>query len=197
MASSHLEHTLLPKILALPVFSSDALSSVAYATEQILVVLVPILALLGIFEAGRQVAAQEFHRRWTSEQDVLCAKHGPHATGAELVQQAVTPEHRPRARCAGAGARNGRCDAESMGHDPAATHTRLRRCLAAGPAVADDVGASVPDRLPELSGNACFRPDRDMRSRPTKSGLGNEAAIGHRSVGLVASRPLCSSRPLS
>jgi len=39
MASSRLEHTLLPKILALPVFSSDALSSVAYATEQILVVL--------------------------------------------------------------------------------------------------------------------------------------------------------------
>jgi amino acid transporter len=39
MASSKLEHTLLPKIVALPVFSSDALSSVAYATEQILVVL--------------------------------------------------------------------------------------------------------------------------------------------------------------
>ncbi len=42
MASQHLEHTLLPKILALPVFSSDALSSVAYATEQILVVLVAV-----------------------------------------------------------------------------------------------------------------------------------------------------------
>ncbi|MDP9302523.1 MAG: APC family permease, partial [Actinomycetota bacterium] len=39
MSSSHLEHTLLPKILALPVFSSDALSSVAYATEEILRVL--------------------------------------------------------------------------------------------------------------------------------------------------------------
>ena len=37
--SSHLPHTLLPKILALPIFSSDALSSVAYATEQIMVVL--------------------------------------------------------------------------------------------------------------------------------------------------------------
>ena len=34
-----MEHTLLPKVLALPIFSSDALSSVAYATEQILVVL--------------------------------------------------------------------------------------------------------------------------------------------------------------
>jgi amino acid transporter len=40
LASHRLEHTLLPKVLALPVFSSDALSSVAYATEQILVVLV-------------------------------------------------------------------------------------------------------------------------------------------------------------
>src|SRR6266540_4006540 len=40
LATGKLEHTLLPKVLALPVFSSDALSSVAYATEQILVVLV-------------------------------------------------------------------------------------------------------------------------------------------------------------
>jgi hypothetical protein len=33
-------HTRLPKLVALPVFSSDALSSVAYATEEILLVLV-------------------------------------------------------------------------------------------------------------------------------------------------------------
>jgi amino acid transporter len=39
VASSGLEHTLLPKVLALPVFSSDALSSVAYASEEILRVL--------------------------------------------------------------------------------------------------------------------------------------------------------------
>ncbi|MEA2556987.1 MAG: hypothetical protein QOG88_525 [Actinomycetota bacterium] len=39
VSSADLEHTLLPKILALPVFSSDALSSVAYATEEILAVL--------------------------------------------------------------------------------------------------------------------------------------------------------------
>jgi amino acid transporter len=39
MASHRLEHTLLPKILALPVFSSDALSSVAYATGEIILVL--------------------------------------------------------------------------------------------------------------------------------------------------------------
>lgn len=44
VASSGLEHTLLPKILALPVFSSDALSSVAYATEEILLVLLTVSA---------------------------------------------------------------------------------------------------------------------------------------------------------
>jgi len=40
MPSHHLEHTLLPKVLALPVFASDPLSSNAYATEEILLVLV-------------------------------------------------------------------------------------------------------------------------------------------------------------
>src|ERR1051325_9709686 len=39
VASERREHTLLPKFLALPVFSSDALSSVPYATEDILHVL--------------------------------------------------------------------------------------------------------------------------------------------------------------
>jgi amino acid transporter len=47
MQSEHLSHTLLPKRIALPVFASDALSSVAYATEEILLVLsVGGLALL-------------------------------------------------------------------------------------------------------------------------------------------------------
>src|ERR1700729_3356488 len=36
---NRLGHTLLPKKIALPVFASDALSSVAYATEEILIVL--------------------------------------------------------------------------------------------------------------------------------------------------------------
>ena len=40
MPSHRLEHTLLPKVLALPVFASDPLSSNAYATEEILLVLV-------------------------------------------------------------------------------------------------------------------------------------------------------------
>ena len=39
IASEHVEHTLLPKFLALPVFASDAISSVAYATQQIVLVL--------------------------------------------------------------------------------------------------------------------------------------------------------------
>ena len=39
MHSDRLAHTLLPKRIALPVFASDALSSVAYATEEILLVL--------------------------------------------------------------------------------------------------------------------------------------------------------------
>src|SRR6476469_5004376 len=40
MSSAELEETLLPKWLALPIFASDPLSSVAYATEAALVVLV-------------------------------------------------------------------------------------------------------------------------------------------------------------
>src|SRR6476661_8328657 len=40
MASHELEETLLPKWLALPIFASDPLSSVAYATEAALVVLI-------------------------------------------------------------------------------------------------------------------------------------------------------------
>ena len=39
MQSEKLGHTLLPKKIALPVFASDALSSVAYATQEILLVL--------------------------------------------------------------------------------------------------------------------------------------------------------------
>ena len=40
LASNKAEHQLLPKFLALPVFSSDALSSNAYATEEMMLVLV-------------------------------------------------------------------------------------------------------------------------------------------------------------
>jgi amino acid transporter len=44
MSSSELGHTLLPKTIALPVFASDALSSMSYATQEVLLV----LALAGI-----------------------------------------------------------------------------------------------------------------------------------------------------
>lgn len=39
MTSGELQHTLLPKTIALPVFSSDPLSSVTYASQEILIVL--------------------------------------------------------------------------------------------------------------------------------------------------------------
>src|SRR5918996_2706737 len=39
ISTAKYEHHLLPKILALPVFSSDPLSSVAYATEEMMAVL--------------------------------------------------------------------------------------------------------------------------------------------------------------
>src|SRR5438876_12122299 len=47
MASGQMEETLLSKFLALPVFASDPLSSVAYATEAALVVLVGASATAG------------------------------------------------------------------------------------------------------------------------------------------------------
>ena len=53
--SEDMGHTLLPKSLALPVFSSDALSSVAYATEEILLVLA--LGGLAFFTSTPYVAA--------------------------------------------------------------------------------------------------------------------------------------------
>ena len=44
MASHAMEETLLRKTLALPIFASDALSSVAYATEAALIVLIGVSA---------------------------------------------------------------------------------------------------------------------------------------------------------
>jgi amino acid transporter len=45
IASSEEHHHRLRKLVALPVFASDAISSTAYATEEILIVLVPVAAL--------------------------------------------------------------------------------------------------------------------------------------------------------
>ena len=43
MASGRMEHTLLPKVLALPIFASDALSSVAYCVEASLLILLVLV----------------------------------------------------------------------------------------------------------------------------------------------------------
>lgn len=57
VASHQMDHTLLPKSLALPVFSSDALSSVAYATEEILAVLLATgLAAAAIYQYVMPIA---------------------------------------------------------------------------------------------------------------------------------------------
>jgi amino acid transporter len=50
LATHKQDHQLLPKFLALPVFSSDALSSVAYATEEMMLVLVTAGASALVFK---------------------------------------------------------------------------------------------------------------------------------------------------
>src|SRR5712675_998622 len=56
MRSGQMEETLLPKWLALPIFASDPLSSVAYATEAALVVLVGVSAAGGHYVVGVSIA---------------------------------------------------------------------------------------------------------------------------------------------
>lgn len=55
LRSEHLGHTLLPKRIALPVFASDALSSNAYATQEILIVLT--LGGVSLLSYGPWIAA--------------------------------------------------------------------------------------------------------------------------------------------
>ena len=50
LSSEHMEHTLLSKIVALPVFASDAISSVAYATQQIILA----IGAAGLYAAEHQ-----------------------------------------------------------------------------------------------------------------------------------------------
>src|SRR5580700_4029798 len=52
ISSELMEHTLLPKFLALPVFASDAISSVAYATQQIVLA----LGAAGLYAASQRQA---------------------------------------------------------------------------------------------------------------------------------------------
>src|SRR5438477_3608627 len=56
MSSEHHSHTLLPKFLALPVFASDAISSVAYATQQIILA----LGAAGLWVASQQAAYSRY-----------------------------------------------------------------------------------------------------------------------------------------
>ena len=62
LSSDRLGDTLLPIRIALPVFASDALSSVAYATEEILLVLAlgGVALYTGAIWAGLAVAAVMF-----------------------------------------------------------------------------------------------------------------------------------------
>lgn len=55
IATKHASHERLPKRIALPVFASDALSSVAYATEEIMHVLHPVSAALVGYTLGLSV----------------------------------------------------------------------------------------------------------------------------------------------
>jgi amino acid transporter len=57
MSHGELEHTLLPKTIALPVFASDPLSSNAYATQEALLVLVAAGAASAIFPITLAVAS--------------------------------------------------------------------------------------------------------------------------------------------
>src|SRR5437867_1564627 len=59
LSSHKMEHELLPKYLALPVFASDPLSSVAYATEEMMLVLIAAgaAALAVMVPLGLAIAA--------------------------------------------------------------------------------------------------------------------------------------------
>src|SRR5438552_11247443 len=59
MASGEMEETLLPKWMALPIFASDPISSVAYATEAAMVVLVggAVAALKAVLPVSIGIAA--------------------------------------------------------------------------------------------------------------------------------------------
>ena len=48
LATAEAEHQRLPKTIALATFSSDPISSTAYATEEILLVLMPVAALAAL-----------------------------------------------------------------------------------------------------------------------------------------------------
>src|SRR3954447_7172118 len=87
MRSGQMEDTLLSKFLALPVFASDPLSSVAYATEAALVVLVtasaaaahlvlPVpIAIAALLAVGRRVVHAD-GPRIRDERRRVCRRQG-------------------------------------------------------------------------------------------------------------------------
>jgi amino acid transporter len=108
MATGELEHTLLPKILALPVFSSDPLSSNAYATQEILLVLgaagaaalnllIPIAVAVALLLATVVVSYRQTVRAYPNGGGAYIVAHenlGTHAgllaAGALLIDYVLT-----------------------------------------------------------------------------------------------------------
>lgn len=108
MASSEFEHTLLPKVIALPVFSSDPLSSNAYATQEILLVLglvgtsalanvIPISIAVALLLATVVVSYRQTVRAYPSGGGAYIVAHenlgkypGLLAAGALLVDYVLT-----------------------------------------------------------------------------------------------------------
>ena len=60
LRSSQLGETLLPKRVALPVFASDALSSVAYAPDEVFI----MLSMAGVSAYAYQLEDRHRGRRW-------------------------------------------------------------------------------------------------------------------------------------
>ena len=108
MATGELEHTLLPKTLALPVFSSDPLSSNAYATQEILLVLgaagtlaldllMPIVAAVAILLTTVVVSYRQTVRAYPNGGGAYIVAHenlgtiaGLFAAGALLIDYVLT-----------------------------------------------------------------------------------------------------------
>ena len=102
LRSDRLGETLLPKRLALPVFCSDPLSSVAYATEQILLVLgLGGLALLYLtpWLAAAVVLLLVDRRRLLPPDVHRLSRTAAARTPSAARTWARTPRSSPRPRC--------------------------------------------------------------------------------------------------
>ena len=100
MSSSEFEHTLLPKVIALPVFSSDPLSSNAYATQEILLVLgvvggsalthaIPISMAVGLLLITVVVSYRQTVRAYPSGGGAYIVAHENLGTHAGLLAAAA------------------------------------------------------------------------------------------------------------